>query len=33
LEALGVDEKVILNWVVKKWDGEVWIGLMWLRMG
>jgi hypothetical protein len=29
----GVDGKVILKWIVKTWDEEAWIGLIWLRIG
>jgi hypothetical protein len=32
LEELGVDGKVILEWMFKKWDGESWTGLLWLRI-
>jgi hypothetical protein len=28
----GVDESVILKWILKKWDGT-WTGLSWLRIG
>jgi hypothetical protein len=33
LEDLRVDGSVILKWIFKKWDGEAWTGLMWLRIG
>ena len=33
LEDLGVDGGVILKWILKKWDGEAWTGLLWLRIG
>jgi hypothetical protein len=29
----GVDGKVILWWICRKWDVEVWIGSSWLRIG
>jgi hypothetical protein len=32
-EVLGVDEKVILKWILEKWGLRVWIGLLWLTMG
>jgi len=24
---------IILKWVFKMWDGEAWIGLIWIRIG
>jgi len=29
----GVDGKIILRWIFKKWDVEVWTGSIWLRIG
>ena len=33
LKDLGVDGRIILNWILKKWDWEAWTGLIWLRIG
>jgi hypothetical protein len=33
MEDLGLDGKVILKWIFRKWDGEAWTGLLWLRIG
>jgi len=29
----GVDGKVVLRWIFRKWDVEVWTGSSWLRIG
>jgi hypothetical protein len=33
LDDLGVDGRIILKWIFRKWDGEAWIGLLWLMTG
>jgi hypothetical protein len=33
LEELDVDRKIILRWVIKKWDVRASTGLFWLRIG
>jgi hypothetical protein len=27
-----VDGMIILRWILRKWDGEIWTGLSWLRI-
>jgi len=29
----GVDERIILRWIFRKWDAGVWTGSSWLRIG
>ena len=33
LEDVGEDGRTIWKWIFKKWDGEAWTGLVWLRRG
>jgi len=33
LKDINVDGRIILKWYFKKWDGEAWTVLMWLRVG
>jgi hypothetical protein len=32
-EDTGIDGMIILKCIFKKWDGEAWTGLIWLRIG
>jgi len=33
LEDPGVDGRIILRWILRKWDVGVWPGLSWLMIG
>jgi len=33
LDDLDVDGNIILEWVLGKWSGKLWIGFMWFRIG
>jgi hypothetical protein len=33
LEDPGVDERIILRYIFRKWDVGAWMGLIWLRIG
>ena len=33
VEDPGVDGRIILRWIFRKWDVDVWIGSSWLRVG
>jgi hypothetical protein len=26
-------DNIVLGWILERWDGEVWTGLVWLRIG
>ena len=29
----GVDGRIIISWIFRKWDVGVWTGSIWLRIG
>jgi hypothetical protein len=33
MEDPGVDERIMLRWILKKWDVVVWTESIWLRIG
>jgi hypothetical protein len=33
MEDIGVDERIILQWMLERWGGEVWTGCIWLTVG
>jgi len=33
LEDPDVDERIILRWILMKWDVGIWTGTSWLRIG
>ena len=33
LEDPGVDGRIILRWIFRKWDVRLWFGSSWLRIG
>jgi hypothetical protein len=33
VEGLGVDEKIILEWMLGKYGEKFWTGFIWLRIG
>jgi hypothetical protein len=33
LEDTAIDGRIILRWILRKWDVGAWTGLSWLRIG
>jgi hypothetical protein len=33
LENPGIDGRIILRWIFRKWDAEAWTASIWLRIG
>jgi hypothetical protein len=32
-EDMGIDGKIILEWILEKCGGKLWLGFIWLRIG
>jgi len=33
LEDPGIDGRIILRWIFRRWDVRAWTGLIWFRIG
>jgi len=33
LEDPRIEERILFMWIFRKWDGDTWFGLIWLRIG
>jgi hypothetical protein len=33
LEDPGVDGRIVLGWIFRRWDGGAWTGSIWMRIG
>jgi hypothetical protein len=33
LEDPGIDSRIILKWILRKWDVVTWTGCIWIRIG
>jgi hypothetical protein len=33
LEDLGISVRIVIKWIIKKWDGVAFTALLWLRIG
>ena len=32
LEDPGLERRILFMWVFRKWDGDAWFGLIWIRI-
>ena len=32
-EDTGVDGRIMIRWIFRKWDGGAWTGMNWIRIG